>query len=107
MPQSTHAQTLTLTPSIQISVINESTVLADADVVPVVAALQKQVTTDFRPVWGTDAELTIVPKGTRPANGIARFLLPPWLRRGDWRTRRTRPRSGWDGTRCEHFRLLE
>jgi hypothetical protein len=65
MPQPTHAQT----PTIQISVINESTVLADADVVPVVAALQKQVTNDFRPVWGTDAELTIVPKGTQPANG--------------------------------------
>jgi hypothetical protein len=65
MPQTTHAQT----PTIQISVINESTVLADADVVPVVAALQKQVTNDFRPVWGTDAELTIVPKGTTPASG--------------------------------------
>ena len=65
MPQPTHAQT----PTIQISVINESTVLADADVVPVVAALQKQVTNDFRPVWGTDAELTIVPKGSQPANG--------------------------------------
>jgi hypothetical protein len=65
MPQTTHAQT----PTIQISVINESTVLADADVTPVVAALQKQVTNDFRPVWGTDAELTIVSKGTQPANG--------------------------------------
>jgi hypothetical protein len=65
MPQPTHAQTST----IQISVINESTVLADADVVPAVAALQKQVTNDFRPVWGTDAELTIVPKGDQPAAG--------------------------------------
>ena len=65
MPQPTHAQT----PTVQISVINESTVLADADVVPVVAALQKQVTNDFRPVWGTDAELTIVPKGTQPPSG--------------------------------------
>jgi len=65
MPQPTHAQT----PTIQICVINESTVLADADVVPVVAALRKQVTNDFRPVWGTDAELSIVPKGTQPPNG--------------------------------------
>ena len=65
MPQTTHAQT----PTIQISVINESTVLADADVTPVVAALQKQVTNDFRPIWGTDAELTIIPKGTQPASG--------------------------------------
>jgi len=65
MPQTTHAQT----PTIQITVINESTVLADPDIVPVVAALQKQVTNDFRPVWGTDAELTIVPKGTQPPAG--------------------------------------
>ena len=65
MPQPTQAQT----PTIQISVINESTVLADTDVVPVVAALQKQVTNDFRPVWGADAELSIVPKGTQPPNG--------------------------------------
>ena len=46
MPQPTHAQTQT----IQISVINESTVLADADVVPVAAALQKQVINDFGPL---------------------------------------------------------
>jgi hypothetical protein len=65
MPQPTHAQT----PTIQISVINESTVLADADVVPVVAALQKQVTNDFGPVWGTAAQLSIVPKGTQPPSG--------------------------------------
>ena len=65
MPQTTHVQT----PTIQISVINESTVLADADVVPVVVALQKQVTDDFRPVWGTDTELGIVPKGTQPPSG--------------------------------------
>ena len=66
MPQtSTHVQT----PTIQISIINESTVLADADVTPVVAALQKQVTNDFRPVWGTDAELSIVPKTSTPPAG--------------------------------------
>ena len=65
MPQLTPAQT----PTIQVSVINESTVLADTDVVPVVAALQKQVTNDFLPVWGTDAELKIVPKGAQPPTG--------------------------------------
>jgi hypothetical protein len=57
------------TPTIQISVINESTVLADTDVVPVVAALQKQVTGDFLPAWGTNAELNLVAKGTQPPNG--------------------------------------
>jgi hypothetical protein len=61
MPQIPHAQLATT----QISVINESTVLTDADVTPVVAALQQQVTNDFRPIWGTDAELTMVPQGTQ------------------------------------------
>jgi hypothetical protein len=65
MTQTTHV----LTPTIQISVINESTVITDADVIPVVAALQKQVSNDFRPVWGTDALLTIVAKGTQPTSG--------------------------------------
>ena len=71
MPQPTHAQT----PTIQVSVINESTLLADTDVVPVVAALQKQVTNDFGPVWGTAAQLTIVPKGNQPATGTWWLVL--------------------------------
>jgi hypothetical protein len=62
MPQPTHAQT----PTIQISVINESTILSDADVAPVVIALQKQVSNDFLPVWGVDAELKVIPKSTQP-----------------------------------------
>ena len=65
MPQPTQVQT----PTIQVSVINESTVIADRDVPAVVAALQKQVTNDFRPAWGVDAELAIVAKGTQPPNG--------------------------------------
>lgn len=54
---------------IQISVINESTVVTDAEVIPVVAALQKQIKNDFRPVWGVDADLTVIPQGSQPANG--------------------------------------
>ena len=61
MPQTPHAQLATT----QISVINESTVLTDADVTPVVSALQQQVTNDFRPIWGTDAELKMIPQGTQ------------------------------------------
>jgi hypothetical protein len=54
---------------IQISVINASTVLTDNEVSPVVATLQKQVTNDFRPPWGVDAELNFIPTGaTPPAN---------------------------------------
>jgi hypothetical protein len=52
--------------TIQVSVINQSTVLTDDQVSPVVAALQKQVTNDFRPPWGVDAELTFVPTGAQP-----------------------------------------
>jgi hypothetical protein len=53
----------------QISVINESTVLTDAEVQPAVAALQQQVSGDFRPIWGLDAQLTFIPQGSQaPAN---------------------------------------
>src|SRR6202522_4814749 len=69
MPHAAPSQTPPTSPTIQISVINESTVLADKDVTPVVAALQKQVTNDFGPVWGTAAQLSIVPKGTQPPTG--------------------------------------
>src|SRR5216683_5420888 len=55
--------------TIQISIINQSTVLTDDQVIPVVGALQKQVTNDFRPVWGVDAELQFVPSGTQPPAG--------------------------------------
>jgi hypothetical protein len=54
---------------IQISVINASTVVTDDDVRPVVDALQKQVTNDFSPAWGVNAQLNFVTTGsTPPAN---------------------------------------
>jgi hypothetical protein len=55
--------------TIQISVMNESTVLTDVDVTPVIPALQQQVTNDFRPAWGVDAELTLIPQGQQPPAG--------------------------------------
>jgi hypothetical protein len=55
--------------NIKISVINRSTVVKDADVKPAVAALQKQVHHDFSPIWGIDADLAVVPKGTHPSPG--------------------------------------
>jgi hypothetical protein len=57
------------TPTINISVINESTVLPDAELAPVVTALQKQVSEDFYPVWGANAELKVVAKGAQPPPG--------------------------------------
>jgi hypothetical protein len=65
MPQPTPI----LIPSVQIVIINESTVLTESEVAPVVAALQKQVSNDFRPVWGADAALAIVAAGTQPPAG--------------------------------------
>jgi hypothetical protein len=54
---------------IQISVINACTVLQDSDIAPVVDALQQQVTNDFLPPWGVNAQLTFVPSGTQPPPG--------------------------------------
>jgi len=70
-PQIPHAQLATS----QISVINESTVLTDADVTPVVVALQQQVTNDFRPIWGTDAELKMIPQGTPAPAGTWSLVI--------------------------------
>ena len=65
MPQTMQAQT----PTIQITVINESTVLDESDVGSAVAALQTQVNNDFGPVWGVHAQLTTIPKGNQPPPG--------------------------------------
>lgn len=42
-----------------INIVNESSVLSDADVATAVAALQKQVSIDFKPHWGQSAKLVI------------------------------------------------
>jgi len=57
------------TSPVQISVINGSTVLNDSDIRPVVQALQQQVSNDFLPAWGVDAQLTFVPTGSAPPTG--------------------------------------
>jgi hypothetical protein len=54
---------------IKISVSNASTVLTDAQISAVVPALQTQVTRDFAPVWGVDADLDFVPSGQQPPAG--------------------------------------
>jgi hypothetical protein len=47
--------------TIQIAVINASTVLTDDQVNSVVSVLQKQINRDFVPVWGVSANLAFVP----------------------------------------------
>jgi hypothetical protein len=49
-----------------ISVINASTVCKDDEIAAYVPDLQTQVTRDFAPVWGADAQLTFVPTGSKP-----------------------------------------
>lgn len=55
--------------NVQIAVINQSTVLSDAQVSAAVPSLQTQIHRDFAPVWGTDADLTFVAGGGQPGPG--------------------------------------
>jgi hypothetical protein len=52
--------------NIQLSIINACSVLTDDQCKPVVAALQIQVTRDFAPAWGIDADLHFVAKDENP-----------------------------------------
>lgn len=55
---------------ITIAILNESTVLADDQVASIASALQTQVSRDFAPAWGIDAQLTFVPKGQPSPAGV-------------------------------------
>lgn len=55
---------------IKIAVINQSTVVTeDNEVQRTVAALQTQVTRDFAPAWGINADVRVLPAGGKPAPG--------------------------------------
>jgi len=49
--------------STRIAIVNESTVLTDAEVALTTKALNKQLTTDFNPRWGTNAHCYFYPAG--------------------------------------------
>src|SRR5229473_6471148 len=51
----------------RIDIINASTVLKDEQIELVIPALQEQVSWDFAPAWGRDAQLSFVPSGTPPS----------------------------------------
>lgn len=54
----------------QIAVMNESTVMSDADVQKMIPAFDQQWNKDLRSVWGVDAAtFTFVPKHRMPAAG--------------------------------------
>lgn len=64
--------------NIKIAVINATSsdaVLTDAGAQAAVLALQKQVTNDFAPVWGRDADLSFVPRNGEPAAGVWWLVL--------------------------------
>jgi hypothetical protein len=61
--------TVVTVPKPQISILNESTVITDQQAQSAMAALQEQVSRDFRPAWGIDAQLAFVPKGQTPPAG--------------------------------------
>ena len=52
--------------NIKIQIVNESTVLSDAQVRAAVPAFQTQVRRDFAAAFGIDADLSFVPQGTNP-----------------------------------------
>jgi hypothetical protein len=55
---------------LQIAVINESTVISDADVQAMVPAFTQQWNGDLQPIWGVgEASFTFVPKSQSPAAG--------------------------------------
>ena len=54
---------------IEVSIINASDVVSDAECRALTDALQVQVSRDFAPAWRIDANLTFVPKGQKPAPG--------------------------------------
>jgi hypothetical protein len=57
-------------PKFNIAVWNKSSVLSDAQVQVVLPALQKQVTGDFAPIWGVDAQLSFVSGAVQPGPGL-------------------------------------
>lgn len=62
---------------IQISVINEATVLVGTDLAPAIAALQRQVSEHFFPTWGIDARLLLAANnnGIKPDSMIWQLVL--------------------------------
>src|SRR5580765_3235319 len=59
----------------KVAITNVSTVVSDADVQLAIAALQIQVTRDFLPIWGIDAQLFFLEKTKKPDMGVAQILV--------------------------------
>lgn len=59
----------------KIAVVNRSTVWGDEDLLKAVRAIQIQVSRDFAPLWGVDAELGCWPRGSTPPPHLWQCLV--------------------------------
>src|SRR5215469_9501274 len=85
----------------EILIINQCSVLSDANVQAVIPAVQAQVSEDFAPIWKADATLQFLGRGHRVPRGSGRSTC--------WITRTSPARSGtiWtsmDGSRARSLR---
>jgi hypothetical protein len=55
--------------NIKVAIINATSILSDSDIESVIQPLQKQVTRDFAPPWGVEADLVFVAKASNPPAG--------------------------------------
>lgn len=60
---------------INISIVNRTTVLTDAEIIPVVTALQTQVSRDFFKYWGIDVKLFFTAKSKTPTASHWQLVL--------------------------------
>jgi len=60
---------------IEIVILNLSTVVKDAELQKAVAAMQKQVSRDFFPLWGVDAKLTFIAGSKTPPPKKSQMLI--------------------------------
>jgi len=60
---------------VQVAIVNGSSVVLDADVQDLVAALQIQASRDFAPIWGRDARLAFSPQNTPVPGGTWELLI--------------------------------
>ncbi len=58
-----------------VQIVNRSTVATDQQLAPIVAALQKQVTCDFAPIWDVDARLVLIGKTQKPDLNTWQLLI--------------------------------
>ncbi|PYS88966.1 MAG: hypothetical protein DMF64_18860 [Acidobacteria bacterium] len=59
----------------RVAFMNHSPLMKDADLARIVRALQIQVTRDFAPIWGVDAELLFNPKWAQAPPGAWQIVL--------------------------------